>query len=273
MGKWLAWFSPTSLLGDLTEFEGARIYVALSQLDKDDYVETLCDDADRIEKAGLKIMLCIDYHVQHPVYHGPPPPFKSDACLGYAPFSWVRGWIWAREHIAMIVQKVRPDAVQIAEDPHYREGWGFFRDDDNAKVAEYNDNMLIFKQAIIADCAQPDLLVVIPETPGSSVQQRGVLHAKKSFADGAGFTNVVREQDLRWAEVVPDKPVFEDDDDDELDPEIDAEVDDVRSDDYDASLPVSQRLALRAYNAAVKRDFNKAVKLMKRARRVARGEE
>ena len=97
MGKWIEWATaaPNEIDQDYSAFEGVRIFVQLSNLGDQKYVQSLAEQCSWYRSKNLKIMLCIDYHVQYPIFHAPPPkwPSPDDSQLGYAPFGWKRGWI------------------------------------------------------------------------------------------------------------------------------------------------------------------------------------
>jgi len=144
----------------------------------------------------------------------------GDEGLGYAPFGWNVGWIWAREQIQKLLNAYRPEAILYGEAPHIRHGWGFLNGNRDPEVAAYNDTLGILRQAFWgekdegfqqADWVPPYL--VIPETPNSNVNKRGIKRAEEFFIFPR---EVVSAVDVDW-ETLPSNGEVEEPPEDELD--------------------------------------------------------
>ena len=171
-----------------------NIFVHLPNLTNDDYVEDIAEKAARVRDAGMELCLHFNWHVLVP-YHGPPPHLnaKTEAAklraggLGYAPFGWRKGWKWAVEEMNAMMAAFQPEYILYGQDPHIRDDW------DWATKPEYhyNDKLGMLKQAIYGVDAEEWVVdplrfkprfILIPSTPGSKIQGRGIQKVRKEFA-------------------------------------------------------------------------------------------
>ena len=161
--------------------------------------------------AGDELALIVDYHFNtDDIFHGPPPHLYAlvnkdkipRAGLGYAPFGWVRGWVYAQDWLRYLMMRYKPYAIQWGVSPHIRNGWGFLNGERNPASAAYNDTLGILREALVESSHRPNL-IIIPKTPGSSVGKNAMINMRDKLAS-SGITNVMLEfdDDLIWAETV-----------------------------------------------------------------------
>lgn len=178
-----------------------KIYVNMPTLTDKRILAAVKRDIDLAEDDVIVIM---DWHRNEGVFHAPPPHLEAlltkkkipDSGLGYAPFGWVKGWVWMRQRIADILESA-PYGIQYGMSPHIRNGWGFNNNAREPDVAAYNDTCGILKEALDDSPYWPEL-IVIPETQGSNIQKRGVQRVKEFFNG-----EVMLEQDVEatwWPE-------------------------------------------------------------------------
>lgn len=200
------------------DFGGVRLYVHLAWIEAPGALEELRDKVQRARDLGLEVMLLLDYHVNEPVYHG--AATNHPHTLGYAPFGWVRGWIWARESIARFLVELEPDAVQWARDPEVRVSpFEFVARDKQGRIRpeyHYADSLSILKQG--AQEGDWRGLVVIPLTDDyPAMHRKGLQVAPRDQTDkdtgrvvARGFSLVKSEGSLDWADategVIVDPP-------------------------------------------------------------------
>ena len=196
-----------------------NIYVHMPGLTNPDYVEKIEAMVFNANEDEVDFCLLLDFHDNHDMYHGPPPHLldmvmgrkKTQIGYGYAPFGWTRGWIWMRNAIVELLEQHEPVAIQYGEAPHIRSGWDFLNDNRWPDVAFYNDTLGILKEALDESSYLPDL-VIIPTTPGSGIQKRGMKRAIDIFPDAI---TIVKQNEVIWEDEQYDdyyESVSEDDD-------------------------------------------------------------
>lgn len=168
------------------------------------------------EYEDTQLWVIVDFHCNDEQYHGPPPHLLPDGSLlkipegyGYAPFGWIRGWVWMQEKLKELMESARPDYIQFGYEPHIRNGWGFATKPEY----HYNDMMGIFREALLETSkAYHPKGIVIPETPGSPIQRKAFnkvleLQKKGEFPNGI---RVLYQQDM---DVNYEEPPAEDEND------------------------------------------------------------
>jgi len=111
--------------------------------------------AEKARLNGLDVGLIIDYFVADP-YHGQPPHVDDDGSItknktrraagrGFYPFSWVKGWVDARDAITNILYRVEPDYVQQGVNADVI-NWKTQLEPSKLYYG-YNDTMGLFEQA------------------------------------------------------------------------------------------------------------------------------
>ena len=176
-----------------------KLLVNLPSLVFDQEQADLAEEVARVRVAGLDLCIQFDWHMPG---HSRPPHLSAleagarvpDSGLGYAPFGWVRGWVWAREEMQKVINAFLPDAVMYGDHPHIRHGWGFLNDQREPDVAAYNDTLGILRQSIYGEpredfppAEHQVFPIIVPETPGSNVQKRGLQRIAEQFPVNRGY--------------------------------------------------------------------------------------